>query len=223
MAREADRNRKETDQVSISSDIADLPADKKLNELLRAFRDLKLNAENQQMHIRNLAEVGIALSSERNISRLLELIVDEARAFCNADGGTLYILDEEKQNLQFTIVHTDSLNIRMGGTSGTDIAFPDVPLYIDGEPNHANVSSHVALNDQIVNIPDVYEAEGFDFTGARNYDESSGYRSRSMLVIPMKNHVNEPIGVLQLLNAQDPKTGDVLSFSTADISPGSST
>jgi len=69
------------------------------------------------------------------------------------------------------------------------------------------------LADEIVNIPDVYEAEGFDFTGPRNYDASTGYRSKSMLVIPMKNHENDIIGVLQLLNAQDIKSEKVVTFS----------
>jgi HD-GYP domain-containing protein (c-di-GMP phosphodiesterase class II) len=71
----------------------------------------------------------------------------------------------------------------------------------------------VALTGETVNIADVYEAEGFDFTGTRKYDESSGYRSKSMLVIPLKNHENEIIGVLQLLNALDAETGEVIPFS----------
>jgi len=70
----------------------------------------------------------------------------------------------------------------------------------------------VALTGEIINIEDVYEAEGFDFTGPRKYDKQSGYRSRSMLVIPMKNHENDIIGVVQLLNALDPDTGVQIPF-----------
>ncbi len=195
-------------------DISSLSKDKKLNNLLNSImREVSNYAENQIKHIRKLAHIGLALSSEKNITRLLELIVDEARALANADGGTLYIIDDDNTHLCFEILQNDSLNTRMGGTSGVDITFPKVPMYIAGEPNHFNVSSHVALTGATVNIPDVYEAEGFDFTGPRKYDEASGYRSKSMLVIPLKNHENDIIGVLQLLNAKDTETGKVIDFS----------
>ncbi len=195
-------------------DISSLSKDKKLNSLLNSIMSEVSNyAEDQIKHIRKLAHIGLALSSEKNITRLLELIVDEARALANADGGTLYIIDDANAHLRFEILQNNSMNIRMGGTSGIDITFPKVPLYIAGEPNYSNVSSHVALTGEIINIPDVYEAEGFDFTGPRKYDEASGYRSKSMLVIPLKNHENEIIGVLQLLNAKDTETGKIVKFS----------
>jgi HD-GYP domain-containing protein (c-di-GMP phosphodiesterase class II) len=166
--------------------------------------------------ITELTRIGIALSLEKNIQKLLEMIVDEARELTGADAGTLYILNREKQSLGFEIMQNLSMGTRMGGTSGIEIDLPDVPLYIGGRPNHSNVSSHVALTGKIVNISDVYEAEGFDFTGPRNYDASTGYRSKSMLVIPLQNHENDIIGVLQLLNAQHPSTGRIVSFSPAD-------
>jgi HD-GYP domain-containing protein (c-di-GMP phosphodiesterase class II) len=141
------------------------------------------------------------------------MIVFEARAMVNADAGTLYITDKSKNHLNFKIVQNDTLNIRMGGTSGIEINFPSIPLYPEGKPNHYNVSSHVAISGEIVNIPDVYQAEGFDFTGPKKYDAKTGYRSKSMLVIPLTNHENDIIGVLQLLNAKNPDTGDIIGFS----------
>ena len=141
------------------------------------------------------------------------MIVDESRDLSNADGGTLYIVDDDKKHLRFEIMQNDTMKTRMAGTSGVEISLPKVPLYIDGKPNHSNVSSYTALTGEPVNIPDVYKAEGFDFTGPRKYDATTGYRSKSMLVIPMKNHENNIIGVLQLLNAIDPETGDVVAFS----------
>ena len=176
--------------------------------------EVKLYAEDQIHHIRKLSQIGLALSAEKEIGKLLELIVDEARELSFADAGTLYILDRNTHHLRFEILQNESMKTRMGGTSGIPISFPQVPLYIDGHPNRANVSSYVAIEGEIVNIPDVYEAEGFDFTGPRKYDHSTGYRSKSMLVIPMKNHENDIIGVLQLLNAQDPETKQVVPFST---------
>jgi HD-GYP domain-containing protein (c-di-GMP phosphodiesterase class II) len=112
------------------------------------------------------------------------------------------------------------MEIRLGGTSGIDIDLPSVPLFdSQGEPNHANVSSYTALTGETISIPDVYDAEGFDFSGPRSYDKSTGYRSKSMLVLAMQNHENETIGVLQLLNAQDLETGEVVSFSPDYIDP----
>jgi transcriptional regulator with GAF, ATPase, and Fis domain len=64
--------------------------------------------------IKRLTQIGVALSAEKNLDRLLEMIVDEARFFTHADGGTLYIMTDDETALQFAIVQTDSLNIRMG-------------------------------------------------------------------------------------------------------------
>jgi HD-GYP domain-containing protein (c-di-GMP phosphodiesterase class II) len=203
---------------SIVSEVS-LYRDKKPNELLNSIvSEVRLYAEDQIRHIRKLTEIGLALSAEKNISKLFEMIVDEARELSDADAGTLYILDKYDKQLGFEILQNDSMNTRMGGTSGQEVPLPNVPLYVDGKPNHANVSSYAALTGEIVNIPDVYEAEGFDFTGPRNYDKNTGYRSKSMLVIPMKNHENVIIGVLQLLNAQDLETKEVIPFSDEYVS-----
>ena len=165
-------------------------------------------------HLKKITRIGTALSVEKNIHKLLEMIVDEAKSLTNADAGTLYILDKEKKVLQFQILQNDTMKIRLGGTSGTETSLPSVPLFDSRDnPNHANVSSYAALTGEVINIPDVYNAEGFDFSGPREYDKSSGYRSKSMLVLAMQNHENETIGVLQLLNAQDLETGEVISFS----------
>ena len=174
--------------------------------------DLKDVQASMKERYRAFALIGIALSIEKDINKLLEMIVDEARKLSHADAGTLYIVDNTNQNLRFEILQNDTMQTRMGGTSGVPIDLPDVPLYIDGQPNHSNVSSHVALTGKTVNIPDVYEAEGFDFTGPRNYDASTGYRSKSMLVVALQNHENDIIGVLQLLNAQIPQTKVVIPF-----------
>lgn len=154
--------------------------------------------------ITRLSHIGIALSAEHDLDKLLEMIVDEARQFTLADAGTLYILEDN--HLQFKILQNDTFKTRMGGASGGALALPPVPLSKD------NVSAYVALTTETVNIPDVYYAEGFDFTGPRKYDQATGYRSKSMLVVPMTNQENETIGVLQLLNAKDAVTGEVIPF-----------
>ena len=168
-------------------------------------------------HFKALAQIGIALSTEKDINKLLEIIVDAARSLTGADGGTLYLIDKRKIQLRFEILQNDTMKMRMGGTTGVEITLPPVPLFNTGQPNHANVSSYVALTERIVNVPDLYEAEGFDFTGARIYDDRTGYRSQSMLVIPLKNHEDEVIGVLQLLNARDPKDNKVIPFDPRSV------
>lgn len=175
-------------------------------------------AEQQRALVYELVRIGLALSAEQEVARLLEMIVREARRFTNADGGTLYIKSDNGRQLQFAIVQNDSLGVHMGG-SGGPVGWPPVPLWLaDGDPNHRNVSAHVALTGQSVNIPDAYEAEGFDFSGTRKFDEGTGYRSKSFLTVPLKNHEGDVIGVLQLLNAQDRQTGEVIPFG-ADIQP----
>ena len=187
--------------------------DPQLNRLLeKVVAEVRLFAEKQLRHIHKRVEIGIALSAEKDVNKIFEMIVDEAKVITGADGGTLYIVDEREQFLNFVILHNDSLKIKLGGTSGKKIDLPPVPLKKNGKPNHTHVSAYAALTGKVVNIPDVYQAEGFDFTGPREYDKRTGYRSKSMLVIPMRNHENDTIGVLQLLNARDRNSNEVVPF-----------
>lgn len=164
--------------------------------------------------VQKLTEIGTALSANENLDVLLEMIVTEAKNLTGADGGTLYLL--EKDELRFQVIQTDSLSIKMGGTSGK-ITWPPLPLYLeDGTPNKKMVAATCALEDRLVNIPDVYEAVGFSFEGTKKFDQGTGYRSKSMLVIPMKNHEHEIIGVLQLLNKIDEQTHEVSTFNYED-------
>ncbi len=163
-----------------------------------------------------LIEIGIALSSERNTSRLMERILEEAQSITNADGGTLYLLNKKNDppTLDFAIVINNSLNFKLGGTSGNEIKFPGLPLYDKktGEPNHNSVATHVALSGESINIEDAYAVKDFDFSGAKNFDKRENYRSRSFLTVPLKNHMDDVIGVLQLINATDPATGETITF-----------
>ena len=164
-----------------------------------------------------LNEIGAALSHERDIDRLLENILLAAKTITHADGGTLYRVTEDGQSLRFEIVRNDSLRIAMGGASGNPIPFPLLPLRTEtGAENNSMVAAYAAIHQKTVNIDDAYVAEGFDFSGTRKFDERTGYRSQSFLTVPMKNHENEAIGVLQLINSIDPDTRRVAPFSPAD-------
>ena len=165
--------------------------------------------------LERLNEIGIALSSEHDNNRLLETILLGAKELTNADGGTLYTVTADAK-LTFEIMHTHSLGIAMGGTTGKAIPFPPLPIYLEsGQPNINMVAAYSVVNGTTVNIPDAYLAEGFDFSGTRKFDEKMGYHSQSFLTVPMKDHENEIIGVLQLINAIDPQTNKIIAFSDA--------
>jgi HD-GYP domain-containing protein (c-di-GMP phosphodiesterase class II) len=174
-------------------------------------------AQGLSVRIRELIKIGAALSAEKDIDKLLEMIVVNCMQFTNADGGTLYIKNDERNELDFSIVQNTTLKVKMGGTAGP-IRWPSVPLKLaDGSLNDKNVSAHCAISGKPVNIPDVYNAAGFDFRGTRDFDAKTGYRSKSMLVIPLRNHEDTVIGVLQLLNAQDQKSGEVIDFAVDEV------
>ncbi len=162
--------------------------------------------------IHRLVELGIALSSERDHDRLMEMILLEAKSIYNADGGTLYLVTEDESGLSFQIMRNDTLNIAMGGTTGKRIPFPPVPLFRpDSSKNMNNVASAVYHMAVASNIPDAYLAEDFDFSGTKKFDETTGYRSKSFLTVPMINTQREVIGVLQLINARG-YSGDTIPF-----------
>ena len=135
-----------------------------------------------------------------------------------ADGGTLYLVEGEEhaRRLRFAIMRTVSLGLASGGTTERSVPFEPIPLYVDGRPNASMIAAYAALHGATVNVADAYSAAGFDFSGTRRFDRRTGYRSKSFLTVPMKNHDGEIIGVLQLINAIDPATGQITTFSRSD-------
>ena len=161
--------------------------------------------------IRRILPIGVALSAEKDFDRLLERILKEAKSICDADGGTLYL--REGKHLRFAIMLNDSLGIAIGG-AGDARASSRVALYDErtGEGNTHNVASAAALLGRSINVPDIWNSAEFDFSGTKSFDEKNGYRSISSLTVPLTSHDNEVIGVLQLLNAQDPRNRSVIPF-----------
>ncbi|MEP7284718.1 MAG: SpoIIE family protein phosphatase [Chloroflexota bacterium] len=155
-------------------------------------------------------------SSGTNIEAFLQRTLTEIKSMHNADAGTVYI--REQDILRFAVVLTDSLGIALGGKSGNPITFPPLQLY-DREtkqPNHSNVASYVALSGEVISIPNIYAVENFDFSAARAFDERNNYQTVSCLAVPLKNHKQEVIGVLQLLNAHDAH-GHIIPFDPAKL------
>ncbi len=167
--------------------------------------------------LEQLNDIGVALSKERDITRLLEFILMAAKSITRADGGTIYSKVVGSDSLRFEILRTDSLNIAMGGSASQPINFPDLPLVnSQGEPNDSLVAAYAAIHAVTVNIEDAYSEANFDFSGTRKFDQNTGYRSQSFLTVPMCNQDGDVIGVLQLLNALKPGGTEVTTFSKAD-------
>ena len=147
-----------------------------------------------QRDMEQLLEVNVALTAERDREKFLTMVLDAAMAAARCDGGTLYLLEGDA--LRFARMTTLSLGIRQGG-HGDPIALPPVPM----EPRY--VCAWAALRGETVSIPDVRESGKYDFSGTEQYDRITGYRTESMLVVPMTGDKGGTIGVLQLINAMD--------------------
>jgi GAF domain-containing protein len=160
--------------------------------------------------------LAIQLSVEENFTRLLERILAGARKLCRADAGSIYLRTDD-DHLTFMIMRS-ALGTALGGTSGMAIPYPSLPLYEpeSGRPNRRYVATYTALSGRTVNIPDVYRpSRGFDFSGPRAFDQLTGHHTTSLLSIPLREGPKRVIGVIQLLNAQDPATGGVVPFDRA--------
>lgn len=155
-----------------------------------------------QEQMQRMLAITVALSAEKDREALLTFILDTAMDLTSSDGGTLYLLEED--GLHFCRMVTRSFGIRQGGHDAP-ITLPPVPL----KPSH--VCARAVLDNRLINVDDVHSNEDFDFSGAKRYDQITGYCTRSMLVVPLANDHGELIGVLQLLNALD-ENGQSTSF-----------
>ncbi|WP_292435930.1 HD domain-containing phosphohydrolase, partial [Methylobacter sp.] len=172
----------------------------------------ELSSELQKIicQVEKLTEIGIALSAEKDTTKLLEKILIGAKSITNSDGGTIYQVVDN--TIKIEIIHSDSLGISLGG-GGNVINIPNIPLYDEnGEPNLKNVVCYSYHNNKTINIDDAYDAVHFDFSGTKAFDKKNNYRSKSFLSIPLTNHQGEIIGILQLINAIDPETQKIIEF-----------
>lgn len=139
-----------------------------------------------------LSRIGVALSTERNLNELLKLILSQARRLVSADAGSLYLVEpsvgEVSTTMRFTLAQNDTL---------PDLPFRERTVAI----NSRSLAGYVAVSGDPLTIADVYEI-GTDvpYHFNRAFDEQVGYRTKSMLVIPMRSHRDEIVGVLQLIN-----------------------
>jgi HD-GYP domain-containing protein (c-di-GMP phosphodiesterase class II) len=158
--------------------------------------------------IRRLNQIGIALSSETHLPTLLELLVREVRLFTRADAGSLYF--KVGNQLRFQVAQNDTLAVRKTVLTG---AFRPYPISLD----KTSIAGYVAVTGETLNISDVYQiSPDAEYRFNQTFDERNDYRTRSMLALPLGNHDNEIIGVLQLINALDEK-GNVTVFDSDHV------
>lgn len=165
--------------------------------------------------LQRLLEITLALSGERDVKRLYDQIVEAAQALTHADGASLYSVHKEngRQVLRFEVLRNHSLKLHQGGASGRHMTFASIPLTLpDGSPNHRNICASAYHRGEAIFTDDAYAATEYDFSGVREFDRHSGYRSRSLLTLPLISHSNDVIGVLQLINAKNPRTQETIAF-----------
>ncbi len=162
-------------------------------------RRARRGEQERYRELTELTRVGVALSTERNLSTLLEMILEQARRLAQCDAGSLYLVDRSEDGKPPTTLrfkHTQNFSL------------PNLPFQESTVPiDHQSLSGYAAATGEPLVIGDVYLLpEDVEYRQNRYFDEKFGYRTRSMLVLPMKTHRDEVIGVLQLINRK--KTAD---------------
>ena len=159
-----------------------------------------------------LVALGESLTRQEGRRDLYKTILAGARSFVGADAGTLYLIDEARRSLRFTVVQNDTLDIDWVWDEGEEFWEP-LPLYReDGSPNLDMAATAAAVTGETMIVSDL----GNGFHGTRRFDERTGYRTETMIAIPLKNHERRVVGVLQLINRIDGQ-GSIVPFTERDI------
>ena len=157
---------------------------------------------NESGRLKVVLDISIALSAEKDRNKLFNMIISKSMEITGCDAGTLYVLDGG--NLRFRIMKTLSQNVDRGG-DGEPIDIPPVKM------TETNICAYSAIHKEVMNIPDVYDTDRFDFTGPKNYDAMTGYHTGSMMAVPLVDADSRVVGVLQLINALD-YAGSIIPF-----------
>lgn len=181
------------------------------NLVSNIINDIHKYTRKQLTHIKNMQRIAISLSAEKNENKIYDMILEEALSYTNSDGATIYSVSDDGKFLDFKVVYNRTLNIRKGGTRDK-IEWPSLPLYTEGKKRMGHMATYVYHTGQSQFVDDVYEQSFFDTKGTKLIDEQNNYRTKSMMTIPLKDHENEVLGVIQLLNAMDER-GHIIPFS----------
>lgn len=155
--------------------------------------------------VEEFIKIATSLSTERDLERLLDMIVDSACTITQAEAGSVYILDRTKRYLSVAACQNAAIAAPMQ-------EMPSVSLVVEGKPNFSHICAYCAFVGKLINIPDIYQYSGFDFQDVYKLDRLFKYRTKSVLALPLRNHQAITIGVLQLANMRDPVTQDIVPF-----------
>lgn len=158
--------------------------------LMQQIQEMRSERDSSLRRLKELNKIGVALSTERDLLKLGNLILRKSREITAADAGSLYLVEGEEETgkyLRFTITQNDSMQMHYEESV--------IPL------TKESIAGYVASTGETLNIPDVYEIpQDQEYKFNRNFDEQTGYRTTSTLAVPMKNHKDEIVGVIQLIN-----------------------
>ncbi|MEO8562373.1 MAG: HD domain-containing phosphohydrolase [bacterium] len=174
---------------------------------LVAVRHARVTAGDRTRELAELSEIGLALTTERDLNALLDLILSHARRVTNSDAGSLYLIEREAPGEPARLRFAQSQNFSL-----PSLPFSSFTVPID----HSSLAGYVASTGEALVIGDVYLLpDGATYRQNRSFDETFGYRTKSMLVLPMKTHRDEVIGVLQLINRK--RSPDVRLSTTESV------
>lgn len=166
---------------------------KEEKELQKEYPFVKYARSGQFDELKKIVEIGTLLSVEKDNDALVTKIVETCMDITNSDGGTLYLLENDK--LDFKVLINKSKN--------TKLIKKDEPLDIPSvKLNDNNACAVCARNKKLINIEDCYNSKEYDFSGAKKYDAFNNYLTKSVLVIPLIDEFDDVVGVLQLINAK---------------------
>jgi HD-GYP domain-containing protein (c-di-GMP phosphodiesterase class II) len=173
----------------------------------RSVKERAAALEVAQAKLAQLVETGIQLGRQQNREELLRQALFGARDIAHCQAATIF-LKTERNTLAFAI-----------RTSDDPLPSQELPLYdVQGQPIHRFVATHVVLSGETVVIDDIYQETRFDVSGTKKFSDETGMRVVSTLNVPMKPQDGKVIGLIQLMNALDPKTGEVVPFDPEIVS-----
>ncbi len=184
-----------------------------MNQMI-AENPITADARDSQLALQHLLKLATELASERCTERLLENILLSAMALTECDGGTIYSVIEQEY-LGFATLINKPLELHLGGTSGKDIPYKPIPIFINKKSNEKALVAISAATRKPICIEDVYSCAEYDLSAARQMDEKTGYHTQSVLTIPLENHEEELNGVLQLINPRI--NGQVIPFTNEQV------
>ena len=181
----------------------------------RIIRQLERKVTRKGEELEELNKIGVALSAERNIDKLLERILTKSRAITGADAGSLYIVERDKVNGE---TRAERLRFKLAQNDSVKVSFVETIVPLDD----SSIAGYTARHGELINVADAYKTDSdLPVQASQAFDEKSGYRTKSMLVVPMRDHQNEVIGIVQLINKKRDPTAVLQPVETVEeeVSP----